>query len=946
MRYTARMIPHGKVLFRGLILAHVWGLAICLPACGANLLPDGGFEQWNAEKDQPAGANWRWGFSQRGTNGFAVCELTTAERHGGATSLHLKDTLGGNLNHSMWYSFSEAEVRAMTGKVMRASAWIKQVSASAPPYVGIAFGGIREDGKSVGARNGVGVTGTSDWVNVQVKVLMPENLKSTRFWIHCASGFGHTGEMYIDDVVVSDDPADHPAPTLVPPEADAGHAYALDAPEDTPEEAAYRKGWREQPPQEEDGRSRPEIRNGTWYVNGRPEYYLGAWLYNSDKQWGPGRNPLGIDHFAYELPPGKELFEKMGFNSSQISAAHAQIGAAVRGFPLTRKQKPWSPDWKEEDAGIERFFRRFGDVPMVMDFAFGYGNRYSPEARAILDQRKCGHIWHSFVPFCPHRPEGWRYYRDYFLGGTRAAMRHGCNVFLYELFNESAWNDMCRYNVTAFARAMKERYRTIAAANAAWGTCFDHFADVACQVDLQQYPGVWYDWCRFSSKSYCELLERGMAAIRSADRRKNIYFTEQASGTPPVHRGMDYRDIARTLDVLTIEGGWQYGFKTVFNARNEMEAVVATARSRHFFNCDFFQALAKGRKPVVNNEHYCIRLEKGKRVPSHRTDYITSLWLEVMHGVSANFTYSWDKRYWEANTPEKAYANVVNPSYKSSSLLNPYNVKPEDLCAFRMFQDELAPYKDLVLPFPRTKPATVAVFFSKATEIQRDSLPRYKSEGPSWAQAKDSAVSDWYVTLLHANFPCRVVFEEDLADLGPDVAALVFPGSQCNAPATVAAARGFQARGGLVLADVNAFRYDEYLKPLPEETAFVRVKDGDEAVARLLAAGVKRYAVLEPTDAPDRPIAAADAQVVDRGDFKLVCCASMQDLDTRRAKLRLMHLSPGSGEFYVWNPVEKRLLAPSGKETWSPAELAAGVPIELPPQERVLLTLTTEDPRR
>ncbi len=916
-----------------------------LLANGANLLPDGGFEKWNAEKDQPVGANWRWGFSQRGTNGFTVCELSAAERHGGNTSLHLKDTLSGSLNHSMWYCFSDAEAKAMSGKIMRASAWIKQVSASAPPFVGISLGATGENGKSVGARNGVGVTGTSDWVNVQVKVRMPEKVKSARLWIHCAHGFGHTGEMYIDDVVVSDDLADHPAPTLLAPESDPGHAYALSDPDEPPDEAAYRKSWREQPPQDEDGRVRPEIRNGTWYVNGKPEYYLGAWLYNGDNQWGQGRNPLGIDHPAYELPPGKEVFGKMGFNSSQISAAHAQIGAAVRGFPLKHKKKPWLPDWKEDDASIARFFGRFGDVPMVMDFAFGYWGQYPKGASAILDQRKCGHVWHSFVPFCPHRPEGWRYYRDYFLGGTRAAMRHGCNVFLYELFNESAWNDMCRYNVTAFARAMEKKYRTIAAANATWNTCFDSFDDVACQVDLKQYPGVWYDWCRFSSESYCELLRRGVDAIRSADRRKNIYFTEQASGTPPAHRGMDYRDIARTLDVLTIEGGWQYGFKTTYNASNEMEAVVATAKLRHFYNCDYFQALAKGRKPVVNNEHYCTRFENGKRVPSRRTDYITSLWLEVMHGVSANFTYSWDKRYWEANTPEKAYANVVNPSYKSSSLLNPYNVRPEDLCAFKMFQEELAPYKDAILPFPRTKPATVAVFFSKASEIQRDSLPSYKTDDPPWAQARNSAVSDWYVALLHAQFPCKVVFDEDLADLGPDVAALVFPGSQCNTPVVASAARAFQEKGGLVLADAQAFRYDEYLKPMPEETSFVRVKDAQEAIDRLLAAGVKRYAVLEPLDGGRR--ISADAQVIDRGDFKLVCCAAIQELETRQARLRLANLSSGSGEFHVWNPVAKQIVRPKeGKDTWTPAELAKGVPVTIPPQTRVLLTLTVKDPRK
>ena len=907
-----------------------WAFVGCIAFhCGAQPVAVIEFEGWDDANGRPAGPGWRWGFSQTGTNGFSVCELSMSERHGGHSSLHLKDDSKGRLNHTMWYQFTKEEMRAMEGRVVRASAWIKQVSASDPRSVGIALSAKGDDGKTAAVRNGVGVVGSSDWVNVQVAVKMPVKIKSSRLVVNCANGFGNTGELYIDDVVVSVDPGDHPRPAPRAPSDDPVWGYSPPSPGDTPEEAAYRSGWREQAPAEDDGRVRPEIRKGTWYVGDRPEFYMGVWLYNSDMQWGPKANPLAIDHPAYTTPPGAELFEKMGFNSSQISAAHSQIGSAVRGFPLPREKKPQRNEWKSDDASITRFFKRFGDVPMVLDFAFGYHGMYPADVRAALAQRKAGSSWHAFVPFCPHVPEGWRYYRDYFLGGTRAAMRNGCNVFLYELFNESAWNDMCRPGVKAFARAMEKRYGTIAAANGTWETCFSGFDDLACQVDLKQYPGVWRDWCSFSSREYCDLLRKGMETIRSADRRKNVYFTEQESGTPSEHRGIDYRDVAETLDVLAIEGGWRYGFRTEYRANDEMELAVAVGGSRHFFNCDFYQALAKGRKPVVNDEHYCTRFENGKRVPSRRTDYITSLWLEVMHGVSGSFTYVWDKRYWEANTPEKAYANVVNPSYKSSSLLNPYNVKPEDLCAFRMFVDELAPVKDRILPFPRTKPATVAVFYSKATSVQRDSLPSLKDR---------PGVSEWYAVLLHANFPCKVVFDEDVAGLGPEVQALVFPVATCCAEETMEAAREFQKRGGLVLADVDAFRFDEYMKPLPPQTSFVRVKNAVEAVERLLAADVRRYAVLSPADGGG-PIAASDAQVVDRGDFKLVCCAAMGETSARKAKLRLSGLLPGGQGFIVEDPLSKRAYLKNGQKVWTEADLEDGVPVELPPQERVLLVL-------
>ena len=104
----------------------------------ANMMEDGGFEKWNDAKGQPSGSSWRWGFSQKGTNGFSVCELSETERHGGRTSLHLRDSNAGRMNHAMWYQFAEPELKEMAGKTVRASAWIKQVSASNPRGVGIA----------------------------------------------------------------------------------------------------------------------------------------------------------------------------------------------------------------------------------------------------------------------------------------------------------------------------------------------------------------------------------------------------------------------------------------------------------------------------------------------------------------------------------------------------------------------------------------------------------------------------------------------------------------------------------------------------------------------------------------------------------------------------------------------------------------------------------------
>ena len=152
------------------------------------------------------------------------------------------------------------------------------------------------------------------------------------------------------------------------------------------------------------------------------------------------------------------------------------------------------------------YFARFGDLPMVMDFAFGYNKQYPSDLSRILNQYM--DAWHAFVPFCPEHPEGWAYYRDYFLAGTRVALKNGLNAFLYELFNESSYNCQCPWNRRAFLDEARTRYGTIAAANATWGTDFDSFDEMAFAGDWAAYPGVWYDWCAFTARRYAAVLKQ------------------------------------------------------------------------------------------------------------------------------------------------------------------------------------------------------------------------------------------------------------------------------------------------------------------------------------------------------------------------------------------------------------------------------------------------------
>ena len=113
-----------------------------------------------------------------------------------------------------------------------------------------------------------------------------------------------------------------------------------------------------------------------------------------------------------------------------------------------------------------------------------------------------------------------------------------------------------------------------------------------------------------------------------------------------------------------------------------------------------------------------------------------------------------------------------------------------------------SPFKEKLLPFPRVKPATVAVYYSHDTMVQRANLPNPPKKGIK----HESTTSTWYTTLLHAQFPVKVVFDEDLADLGPEIKALVFPDTQCASDETLRLARAYAVKGKVVvIADYGAF---------------------------------------------------------------------------------------------------------------------------------------------
>ena len=671
--------------------------------------------------------------------------------------------------------------------------------------------------------------------------------------------------------------------------------------------------------------SRPELRNGTFILDGKATFFMGplAASYCMDRDFSPRANPLGIQHPAYLQKPDAEIFRLLGFNTYHLCDI-------IHDRTFTTNFRKERQDSRDFNAGLP-------GVPSVMDMSIGRTPMLDPEKEERLAQQNPD--WHVYIPFCPEHPEVRKYYERRCRAQAEEALAAGYNVFSYELINESNYNCFCDFNRKAFAEAMKKEYGTLDALNRAWGTSLKSF-DAVAWLPVRDMIESRNQWCQFAAERYIRFLLELKDNIRKVDQRNNVFFTEQlalqnvysARGA-----GMDYRRIADVMDVITHEGGMRFGNSAARQTGNVMEDAACAENRAYLYVSDFFDAIATARgKAVMNDEYYCARFDFGKRVPSRRIDMVSALWSEIFHGSSGALLYSWDKRFWEYKDFEGAKQNVINGGYKAYSYLNPWNWPPDQLDFGKMFFSELEPYREKLLPAPRKPGASVALFHCHPSM-------RLEGYGKYSFQQK---MFNWHEALLAAQFPLQIVFEEELERGLPEgIAALVVPEATYVTAQTIPAITRFIERGGIVIADNGAFTHDTHGRAIAAPAgAIIRLDaaagdSGSALVAQLERAGVRRHGTLVEDG---KPLRGPDLQLIDRGSFKMVFLLNMADTIHRFPILKLFPKE--DTPFYLCDAVRRELILPEHGQTWSKAELERGVFIIIPPQERVLLTLQTAKP--
>lgn len=672
-------------------------------------------------------------------------------------------------------------------------------------------------------------------------------------------------------------------------------------------------------------RNRLLLKKGTFYENGTPIFLMGpiAAYHALNRDFAKHANPLGIQHPAYLKKPDAEIFKAMGFNTYHLSDIPHDLF--------------FTTDFRKERNNTREYSRSVQGIPAVMDMSIGRNPMLDPEKEQRLQQENPD--WHAYIPFCPEHPEVKAYYERRCRTEADEALAAGYPILAYELVNESSYNCFCVFNRKAFAQAMRKKYGTLESLNRHWKTDLKTF-ESAAWLPVRDMPATRNDWCDFASERYVDFLNALKENIRKVDRRPNVYFTEQLA----LHNvysargsGMDYRRIADALDIISHEGGLRFGNTAARQTGNVMEDAACAENRAYLYVSDFYDAVASSRgKSVMNNEYYCARFDFGKRVPSKREDMVSALWSEIFHGSSGALLYLWDKRFWECGTPEKAKNNVINGGYKAYSYLNPYNWPPDQLDFGKQFFKELEPYREKLLENPRKTGASVALFHCYPS-MRLEAFGKYSFQ---------QKMFNWHEALLGAQFPLQIVFEEELErGLSPEIQVLVVPEASFVTRPTIPAVERFLKRGGVVVADHAAFGKDVYGESLAgPKGKIIRLnaaqrESGEQLVVKLEELGVRRHGTLLENG---KPLRGPDLQRISRDRFQMFFLLNMADTVHRFPTLKLYPRD--KKQYYLSDVVRKEILLPEQGEVWEKAGLEQGVPIILPPQERMLLTLTTEKP--
>ncbi len=512
---------------------------------------------------------------------------------------------------------------------------------------------------------------------------------------------------------------------------------------------------------------------GHFLLNGEPRYLLGQISYEAIHANFMLPTPGYPDSlkWLYETPPTYETAQRLGFDVMGVSATVHWMKSYIPSF-THRELQP-------EELAAHRNYVQQARLPLYVDCTgavwsqgalWPHRDKLAPEMFNAGGIQGTGNHW---VAYSVTHPKGRAAYEAMWREAVESVRKLGGKPFVYELFNEPAYNDPSPYNRQLFAQRLQAQFGSIDKLNQAWKANYQSFEEVSGFENFTQNIGLFVEWHKFMEDVFVDICKLGVQTIRATDPDPDVRMCVQP---------MRWRHVPQ--DNVNL-----YKLSKVLNA------ISTTTGGADMLEGHFYRSIARG-KPIHDGETYM-----GRTFESYRDQ----LWTQMARGLNASFVFKWSRRAWDAEWKQHGAQAGTRLSERFHWLmLNPYGVPTRSLTGMMAAKEEMLKVGDLFFPRERGVQRDVAVMVSFPT--QRLAFVT--------GQPQHDFVMAYAEALEYGHIPMDVILEEQLLENRQrEYRVIVAAGVDAVYEGTGEKLLDFVHQGGTLVLGLEALQLNEYGQP-------------------------------------------------------------------------------------------------------------------------------------
>jgi len=344
------------------------------------------------------------------------------------------------------------------------------------------------------------------------------------------------------------------------------------------------------------------IREGAFWQEGRPVYFVGVGHFGQVRQDIPILNEYGLNIIQIETGPAAVMPDP---NTVDMTAVKTDTVAAL------------------DNAAANNVA-----VNLLVS------THYFPEWAYDLEpeNRQCG-LPGAFIKYCIEAPST-REIMERWLDALMPLIAKHPALHSICISNEPQYKGRCKYDRAKFQQWIEAKHRRIGRVNRVYGTHFRRFEDIDLPKDPSNYA-FFFDWCRFNQERFLAFHQMLAEKIHQFDPELPVHAKVMSHGFEEPGRfevGIDYERFSQLGQISGNDCVYAYNARRKAGYMSEWTNMAMSYA---------LQQAAAPDNPVFNSENHFIP-DGDTRYMSE--DYIyTVYWHEALHGQGATTAWVWER---------------------------------------------------------------------------------------------------------------------------------------------------------------------------------------------------------------------------------------------------------------------------------------------------------------